>query len=63
MNPDEILQDVITIADLAERFSVTEGSIARWVLRGTLPKPKRIGTLKFWTKTELIGFFDSPVPV
>ncbi|MEP4889305.1 MAG: helix-turn-helix domain-containing protein [Aliiglaciecola sp.] len=51
--------DLVSANELIKTLGVTDGTIRRYVEKGALPPPIRVGVKRYWTKSDLTEFFES----
>lgn len=50
--------DRIGQAELSRRLKVTPKTIRRWKSNGVLPKPYQLGTIEFWTESQISDWMN-----
>ena len=50
--------DLTTELQVAETFSVTICTIRRWIAKGKIPEPMRIGRKRYWHTEQLQTWID-----
>lgn len=54
INTEELLsEERIGILELSRRLKVTPKTIRRWLEKGVLPNQYRLGTMSFWTESQI----------
>lgn len=51
------LPRVVRIAQLAEHFGCTRGTINNWIAAGRIPEPRRCGRARYWLPSDLEALF------
>ncbi|TDF38477.1 DNA-binding protein [Alteromonadaceae bacterium M269] len=51
--------DLITANELTKVLKVNDNTLRRYVEKGSLPPPIRVGVKRYWTKSDLIQFFEA----
>ena len=55
---DASATDRIGQTELSRRLKVTPKTIRRWKSNGVLPKPYQLGTIEFWTESQISDWMN-----
>jgi predicted site-specific integrase-resolvase len=55
---DDLLEPLLTHADLQRLLQVSDRTLRRWAATGFLPAPIRLSRRKRWRREEVRGFLD-----
>lgn len=50
---------LLTITDLSDAFQVSPMTIYRWVKRGVLPAPVKVGRTSRWLEDDITAYLDA----
>lgn len=47
------MEEMLTTAQVAEELGISERTLLRWLYAGEIAEPRRVGTIRLWTKAEV----------